>query len=180
MPLTIFLLGSDTLTLLWANTVDYNGKNVTCGIIDNMLNTESDESPLCMSNKDVFFDSCCFDKCSLCGEKQLAWDFIIDTKAEMTCSQIEARLTANEVYTTSNECKEVKEDFHDICCYITPSDPCRLCEEYVRWDDEVEFDGSKSSCKEASELLRRQEESSEICLAAKKVKSDEHKCLHEI
>lgn len=56
------------MTLLWGNTVDYDGKNLTCGVIDNMLNAESNDSPLCMSEKDLYFDSCCFDKCSLCGE----------------------------------------------------------------------------------------------------------------
>lgn len=158
------------MTLLWANNVDYNGKNVSCGIIDNMLHAEPNDSGLCISEKSVYFDLCCFDKCSLCGEKQLAWDFIVDTEAEMTCGQIEAQFTADEVYTTSKECKETKDDFHDICCYIMPTTPCKLCEEYVRWDDEVEFDGSKSSCKEVSELLRRQEEKSEICLATKEVR----------
>jgi hypothetical protein len=159
------IVGNDTLTLLWANTVDLNGKNLTCGVIDNMLNAEPNDSELCMSEKDLYFDSCCFDKCSLCGGKQLAWDFVVDTEAEMTCGQIEAQFTANEVFTTSKECKETKEDFHDICCFIQPANPCKLCDEYVRWDDEVEFDGSKSTCKEVSELLRRQEDSNEICNA---------------
>jgi hypothetical protein len=162
--------GNDTLTLLWANTVEHNGKNITCGIIDNMLNAEPNDSELCMSEKDSYFDSCCFDKCSLCGEKYLAWDFVVDTEAEQTCGQIEAEFTANEIYTTSSECKSMKEDFQDICCYIMPNTPCNLCDEYVRWDDEVDFDGSKSSCKEVSELLKRQEESSEICLATKEVR----------
>ena len=151
--------------------MDYNGKNVSCGVIDNILNTEPNESPQCVSVRDSYFDSCCFDKCSLCGEKQLAWDYIVDTEAETTCGQIEAQFTANEVYTTSRECRETKADFHDICCFIMPETPCKLCDEYIRWDEEVEFDGSKSSCKEVSELLRRQEESSEICLVSKEVRA---------
>ena len=150
--------------------MDYNGKNVSCGIIDNILNAEPNDSDICMSEKNIYFDLCCFDKCSLCGDKQLAWDFIVDTEAEMTCGQIEAQFTANEVYTTSKECLESKDDFHDICCYIMPDTPCKLCKEYVRWDDEVEFDGSKSSCKEVSEMLRRHEEENEICLLAKQVR----------
>lgn len=150
--------------------MDYNGKNVSCGVIDNILNTEPNESPLCVSERDSYFDSCCFDKCSLCGEKQLAWDYIVDTEAETTCGQIEAQFAANEIYTTSRECKETKADFHDICCFIMPETPCKLCDEYIRWDETVKFDGSKSSCKEVSELLRRQEESSEICSVSKEVR----------
>lgn len=161
--------GNDTLTLLWANTVEREEKNVTCGVIDNMLNAEPNDSVMCQTERDLYFDTCCFDKCSLCGEKQLAWDYIVDTEAERTCGQIEAEFTANEIYTTSNECKETKADFSDICCFIMPNTPCKLCEEYVRWDDVVDFDGSKSSCKEVSEMLRRQEEASDTCSTAKQV-----------
>ena len=158
-------------TLVWAEEVEYEGQKVSCGVVDNMLNSEENSSPVCASAKEKHADDCCFDKCSLCGEKQLAWDFIIDyyNDTSKTCGEVEALFAANQIKSNSKECSSIKADFEDLCCFIMPSTPCELCSEYIRWDDIVEFDDEQATCKEVIAMLKREEEMGEKCLSAKEV-----------
>ena len=157
--------GDTSLTLLWAEEVEYEGKSVSCGVVDNILNSEEDGSSTCTAAKDTHADSCCFDKCSLCGTKQLAWDFVVDyyDDTTKTCGDIEAIFAANEVKTNSKECSSVKIEYEDLCCFTPPVTPCELCSEYVRWDAVVEFGNDESTCKNAADMLKREEESSDTC-----------------
>ncbi|KAL9188929.1 hypothetical protein ACHAXT_011419 [Thalassiosira profunda] len=168
-----------TQTLLWANEVEHEGRNVTCGVIDNILNAEEQGSPTCNAAKDDYFSSCCFDKCSLCDNAQLAWDFVVDYKeSTKTCGDIEAIFAAEETQSNSKECVSIKADYQDLCCFTPPITPCEMCPEYVRWDEAVEFDGSETTCKQASAMLKRAEEFSDICIAAKEDMADT--CCYEL
>ncbi len=161
----------DAQTLLWAEEVSYEGRNVSCGVIDNILNTEEDGSPTCVSAKETYFDSCCFDKCTLCDEAQLAWDFTIEDSDNTmkTCGDIEATFAANEMRSTSEECHSIKAEYKDICCFVPPISPCDLCPESVRWDETIEFEGVKSTCKKAADTLRREENTTLTCSTARMV-----------
>ncbi len=158
-------------TLLWAEEVLYEGKNVSCGVIDNILNTEEDGSPTCISAKETLFDSCCFDKCSLCDDAQLAWDFTIEDvdNTTKTCGDIEAIFAANKMRSISEDCYSTKAEYQDICCFVPPISPCELCPELVRWDETVEFEGVKSTCKEAADTLKREENTTLTCSTAREV-----------
>lgn len=164
--------GDVTQTLLWSNEIMQDGQNISCGIINNILNTEEEGSAICADAKETHFDDCCFDKCSLCGSKQLAWDFVIEYYDDQikSCGDIEAIFAANKVEANSDDCSSTKADFEDLCCFTPPSSPCELCSEYVRWDEAVEFDNEKSTCKDAIALLKREEELSDQCLTAKEVR----------
>ncbi|KAL7531751.1 hypothetical protein ACHAXR_007497 [Thalassiosira sp. AJA248-18] len=123
--------GDTMQTLLWAQEVEHEGRNVSCGVIDNILNAEEEGSPTCTSAKDTHFDDCCFDKCSLCDNAQLAWDFVIDyyDDTTKTCGDIEAIFSANEIESNSKECTSNKADYQDLCCFTPPISPCELCSE---------------------------------------------------
>lgn len=163
----------NTTSLLWSEEVEHEGKNVTCGVLDNILNAEDDGSPTCTTTRDALFDSCCFDKCSLCGNAQLAWDFVIDDQqnsdSAKTCGDIEALFAADAVTSTSNECASSQEAYQDICCFTRPVSPCDLCPEFVRWDITVEYEGEKTTCKNAADMLKRKENSTETCSIAREV-----------
>jgi chitinase len=156
-------------TLLWATEVEYEGKIVTCGVTDNIVNTEDESSPTCTSARGKLSSSCCFDKCKLCDNEQLAWDYVIDyyNDTSKTCGDIEAIFAANEVMSDSEVCSSTKEDFQDLCCFTPPITPCELCPEYIRWDEVVELQGVKSTCKEATAILKRDEEFGDQCKIAK-------------
>jgi len=161
--------GDTSQTLLWAEEVEHEGRNVSCGVIDNILNAEEDDTPTCASSKETHFDSCCFDKCSLCDDKQLAWDFPVEyyNDTTKTCGDIEATFAANEIKAKSKGCSSVKEDYQALCCFTPPDFPCEICPEYIHWDEAIEFDGEESTCKEATTMLKREEEFSDICSTAK-------------
>ena len=167
-------------TLLWATEVEYAGKNISCGIVDNILNTEEETGPACTVTRDTLSDSCCFDKCKLCDNEQLAWDYVIDyyNDTTKTCGDIEAIFAANEINSNSDTCRSTKEDFQSLCCFTPPIAPCELCPEYVRWDEDVEFEGAKSTCKEATTMLKREEEFSDQCNIAKEQMEDT--CCYEL
>ena len=163
--------GDTMLTLLWNSQVEHNGRNVSCGIIDNILNAEEEGSSICTSAKDTHFDDCCFDKCNLCDNTQLAWDFVIDyyNDTTKTCGDISAIFAAEEIKSNTKECSSVKADYQELCCFTPPITPCDLCPEYIRWDEGVEFEGEESTCKEASAFLKREEEFSDKCSSAREV-----------
>lgn len=167
-------------TLLWATEVEYGGKNISCGVADNMLNTEEESSPACTTTRDKLSDSCCFDKCKLCDNEQLAWDYVIDyyNETSKTCGDIEAIFAANEIESNSNTCRSTKEDFQSLCCFTPPITPCELCPEYVRWEDNVEFEGVESTCKEATTMLKREEEFSDQCKIGKEQMQET--CCYEL
>ncbi|KAL7555041.1 hypothetical protein ACHAWF_018638, partial [Thalassiosira exigua] len=156
-------------TLLWAQEAEFEGRSVSCGIIDNMLNTDEEGSPDCLAAKDEHFSSCCFDKCSLCDGAQLAWDFVVDfdEETQKTCGDIEAIFAAEEVNSDSDACIAVKDDFQELCCFTPPVTPCQLCPEYVRWDETIDFEGEETTCKRATALLKREEDFSDACSSAK-------------
>ena len=171
-PCGLCKLGNTTQTLLWANEVELDGKNVSCGVIDNMVNSDEDSSLQCASAKEKYHDDCCFDKCSLCGPgKQLAWDYTIDyyEDTSKTCGEVEATFTADQVNANTKECSAVKSDFEDLCCFVMPTTPCEICSEFVRWEHTVDFDGEETTCKEIITLLKREEAIGEACLSAKEV-----------
>lgn len=157
-----------SLSLLWANEVEYDGKSVSCGVVDNILNAEEQGETTCDSARENHFEDCCFDKCSLCESgAQLAWDFVVDfEQSTKTCGDIEAIFAAEEVVSSSKECNSAKEDYENLCCFTPPDSPCNVCSEYVRWDETVLFEGEETTCKQATTLLKRLEAESEECSAA--------------
>jgi len=167
-------------TLLWAIEVEYEGKNVSCGVVDNILNTEDESSPVCAATRDELSENCCFDKCKLCDNEQLAWDYSIDyyNDTSKTCGDIEAVFAANEINSNSDTCSSTKEDFQSLCCFTPPITPCELCPEYVHWDEVVELKGVKSTCKEATTLIKREEEFGDQCIIAKQQMQET--CCYEL
>ncbi len=167
--------GNTTQNLLWSEEVEHEGKNVTCGVLDNILNAEEDDSSTCSSIRDEHFESCCFAKCSLCEvSQQLAWDFVLDGEnSEMTktCGDIEAVFAADAVTISSNECDSSKTKYNDICCFTPPVTACELCPEFVNWESVVDFEGEETTCKNAADMLKREEESSDTCSVAKEVRA---------
>jgi hypothetical protein len=150
--------------------VEYEGRTVSCGVIDNILNADEEDSQTCEAAKAEYSPDCCFNKCSLCDNAQLAWDFVIDDNdTTKTCGDLEAIFAAKEVESNSKECSSVKADYQDLCCFTPPVTPCDLCPEYVRWDETVDFDGEETTCKKSSAMLKRVEEFSDTCSSAKEV-----------
>lgn len=162
--------GNTTQNLLWSEEVEYEGKNVTCGVLDNMLNAVEDSSATCSATREAHFESCCFAKCSLCEvSQQLAWDFVVDnedTESAKTCGDIDAVFAADVVLSSSSECASSKARYQDICCFTPPVTPCQLCPEFVNWDDAVDYDGEETTCKSVADMLKREDESSDTCSTA--------------
>ena len=58
-------------TLMPNEQVEYDGSNFTCAEVNNFISPFESTSSQCTVVKDLSFDSCCFDRCSLCREDVL-------------------------------------------------------------------------------------------------------------
>jgi hypothetical protein len=86
-------------------------------------------SSQCTEVKDMAFDTCCFNRCSLCGEgSRLDPDVLVEIDDEEgsegeegskqgKCSDIESNLFQVKTTDGSEECNEARSLHYDSCCF---------------------------------------------------------------
>lgn len=155
--------------------VDFQGDSSSCTDISNSLFRKAeDSSPVCDDARNILFDTCCFEKCNLCG------DGLLDAAVEITygdtattCLELGLKFAANVIPEGSEECSKAKEVLFEPCCYNVPSDPCIFCRSEngqgdVRDNVAVTFYGASTTCTDLNSfLVSREEQVGFMCQAAK-------------
>ena len=99
--------------------VDYDDSTFTCAEVNNFLSPFESSSPQCSDVKDLAFGTCCFDRCSLCGEgARLDADVLVDFDGEDgTCADIESGLFQELVIDGTENCTSARTLHYDACCF---------------------------------------------------------------
>jgi hypothetical protein len=116
-------------TLMPNEEMEYDGSNFTCAEVNNFLSPFESTSSQCTEVKDMAFDTCCFNRCSLCGEgSRLDPDVLVEIDDEEgsegeegskqgKCSDIESNLFQVKTTDGSEECNEARSLHYDSCCF---------------------------------------------------------------
>lgn len=164
--------GSDTdsglCTLCTENQLDttksitINGKDVTCGSVENMFTYENilTGSDNCNAVQNMYQDICCYDVCQLCelpsGEFLDVQDVLLEKGGyKATCSEVNNILSANPK--NDKMCSDAKEQLAGDCCYKQ----CTLCDdeegETTSWYATISFEGIQSTCLGLDFMLRTEQ-----------------------
>ena len=128
-PCDVCTSGGRTLTLMPEEEVEFDGTTYTCAEVNNFVSVFDETSTQCDVAVSSRADSCCFDRCSLCGSgARLDFDVFIDMDGEeqTTCADIEAGLLQEKVTTDNENCTTTR-TLYDDHCFEIPQDPCELC-----------------------------------------------------
>lgn len=167
-PCDVCSKGGKKLTLMPAEEVEYDGSTYTCAEVNNFVSPFESSSSQCSDAQDVGFDTCCFDRCSLCGSgARLDFDVFVDIDGEQgTCADIEAGLFQDKVTAEDENCTISRSLHYDTCCFEIPADSCQLCatDEYMHSSKLVEFNNDEVSCRSVDNyLMERADETSKLC-----------------
>ena len=128
------------LTLMPNEEVEYEGSTFTCAEVNNFLSPFESSSKQCAEVKGLGKDTCCFDRCSLCGEgARLDPEVLVELPPEEeeggearklfpvrprkrkletgTCADIESSLFQDKVVNGDEKCTEKKSLYYDSCCF---------------------------------------------------------------
>jgi hypothetical protein len=158
-------------------TTAYDGESeVSCTQLSNKISRKIESSSTqCTEAKNDHFDTCCFQKCSICGDLQMDWEAtIFYNGSEVSCHQLEGKVFYEKgIGMTSDTCVTSQELYKSACCIDPPQNPCNLCrsgDNEFRLKSEVNVvsaTGETESCLEVFQtLLSRREQSSQQCLSA--------------
>jgi hypothetical protein len=157
----------------------YNGESdVSCTQVSNQIRSKIESSSAqCAEVKRDHFDTCCFNKCSICGDLQVDWDATVfyDGK-EVSCHELDGKIIFEEgIAMGSDTCLTSQELYSTTCCINPPENPCNLCRsgdnDFLLKSDVnvVSATGETESCLEVFQsLLSRSEHSSVQCLNSQK------------
>ena len=67
-PCDLCMKGDKKFTLMPAEEVDYDGSTFTCAEVNNFLSLFESTNTGFSEAQDAAFDTCCFDRCALCGK----------------------------------------------------------------------------------------------------------------
>ena len=153
-------------------TISYNGADVNCYGIHNHLATRIEmEDDTCLTTQNDLFESCCYDKCSLCENYQLDPNVnVMHEGISMGCSEFETSYFGlNEITRGSDKCTMIQQQHFDDCCYDIPCDLCKSRD--LRYELMAErpakYEGINRTCGDASILLESHLSQSDMCLATK-------------
>jgi hypothetical protein len=153
-------------------TVSYNGADTNCYGIHNHLATRIEmEDDMCLTTQNALFDSCCYDKCSLCENYQLDPNAnVMHDGTSMGCSEFETNFFGlNEITRGSDECAMIQQQHFDDCCYDIP---CQLCKSgdlryELMTEEPVMYGNTNRTCGDVSVLLESHLSQSDMCLDTK-------------
>ncbi len=171
-PCNICNTDGDPLTLMPAEEVEFNGSTFTCAEVSNFVSPFETSSNQCVEAQGLAAESCCFDRCSLCGNgARLDRDVIVNVDGdESTCADIEAGLFNEKIDDGSENCTSVRSLHYDSCCFEIPDTPCQLCptDEYMHFSTTVEFNDEDVTCRSVNNfLMERFDISSDTCSDAR-------------
>ena len=171
-PCDLCTKGDKKFTLMPGEEVDFDGSTFTCAEVNNFLSPFESNSKQCSEARDSGFESCCFDRCSLCGNgARLDAEILIDIDGETgTCADIEAGLFQEKVETGAENCTLARTLHYDACCFEIPAAPCQLCaqDQYMHFSTEIEFNDDTVTCRSVNNfLMERADTSSNECYDAR-------------
>jgi hypothetical protein len=145
-----------------SESIDINGKTVTCRDVENMFHYENVllGSDTCNTIQKMYQDACCYDKCSLCetssGEFLDLQDSLIKQGGySATCQEVNEILSATPK--EDKLCYDAKKQLAGDCCY----DQCTLCDadagETTSWYATISFQGIQSTCLGLDFMLRTEQ-----------------------
>ena len=111
-------------TLMPGEEVEYNGSTFTCAEVNNFLSPFESTTKQCTEVQELSFDTCCFDRCSLCGQgARLDAEVLVEIEGEDgeteqgSCADIESGLFQGRTADNSKECTETRTLHYDACCF---------------------------------------------------------------
>jgi len=170
-PCSICMLNSVHHELKSEAEVEYKGKSISCLDVNSILsNSEIESSEVCSSTQSFLFDDCCYEKCTLCGNKSLRWDKIVKYNNEIiSCNELSSIFTMGIVRERSEQCDAMQSAYSNYCCFEPPKKKCGLCNLgsmslEVNTHSFVKTKSSSLHCVNLSNALaEREEEGSKIC-----------------
>ena len=115
-------------------SVNFLGTGTTCETLVNYLGSREEHSgETCQEISKDYYEECCYERCSLCGEGKADWStFVMYEGKAIACGDFEWILKGKGVTADSDTCIAVKDEYFDTCCYERPETSCNLC--YVNGD----------------------------------------------
>mmetsp|Transcript_15620 Transcript_15620/g.26654 ORF Transcript_15620/g.26654 Transcript_15620/m.26654 type:complete len:707 (+) Transcript_15620:806-2926(+) len=151
--------------------VEYKGATISCLDLNSILaKNELEQSEMCVATQMMLFDGCCYEKCSLCGEKSLRWDATVKYNNQiLSCDELLPMFTLGTVREGSDQCDAMQMAYSSVCCYEPPKKKCALCENgsmplEVNKHAFVKTQFSSSHCVNfVNDLAMTEEDDSEVC-----------------
>lgn len=157
--------------------VEYKGTLLSClDINSNLAKTESERSDICLATQSVLFDGCCYEKCSLCGDKSLRWDEKVNFNNQiLSCDELHPMLTLATVREGSDPCDAMQAAYSKTCCFTPPKEKCALCSGgEVKKHTFIKTRSASLHCVNlVHDLAEREEDDSESCEDSKAAYSSE-------
>jgi chitinase len=155
--------------------VDYKGTSVSCLELNSVLAKNAIQgSEMCSDTQSVLFDDCCYEKCTLCGDKSLKYDATVMYNNQiLSCSELGPMLTLGAVRKGSDQCDAVQSTYSNTCCFSPPKKRCSLCEHgsvslEVNTHSFIKTRSSSMHCINlAKGLAEREEDGSLVCEESK-------------
>lgn len=157
--------------------IEYKGSSISCLDLNSILaRHEFEASDTCSGTQSELFESCCYEKCSLCGDKSLRWDSTVKFNDQIiSCHELGSMFTLGTVREGSDQCDAIQSEYSGACCYSPPTQRCNLCDFgseslEVNAQSFVKIDSSSIHCMNLVEnLAEREEEGSQVCEDSKLV-----------
>ncbi len=157
--------------------IEYRGSSISCLDLNSILaRNELESSETCSETQSDLFESCCYEKCSLCGDKSLRWDSTVKFNDQIiSCHELGSMFTLGTVREGSDQCDAIQSAYSSACCYSPPKQRCNLCDFgsvsfEVNAQSFVKSSSSSIHCMNLVEnLAEREEEGSQVCEDSKVV-----------
>jgi chitinase len=157
--------------------VEYKGASLSCVDVNSILvKNEKKGSDMCDATQDTLFDGCCYEKCSLCGEKDLKFDATVKYNNQiLSCDEFSQLFSMGVTYKGSEQCDAMQAAYSQSCCYSAPVEPCNLCRDGSNLYElnthafaKTRSGSHSSHCKALStQLFQQEDEGSQKCLRSK-------------
>jgi chitinase len=155
--------------------VEYKGTSVSCLDLNSILaKNEVQDSEMCSDTQAVLFDDCCYEKCTLCGDKSLRYDATVKyNKQILSCSELGPLLTLGMVRDGSDQCNAIQSAYSNTCCFSPPKKRCSLCEHgsislEINSHSFIKTRSSSIHCMNLADgLAEREEDGSPVCEESK-------------
>jgi chitinase len=160
--------------------VEYKGTSISCLDLNSILaKNELESSEICTATQSMLFEGCCYEKCSLCGERSLNWDATVKYNSQiLACDELSSMFTLGSIREGSDQCDAMQSAYASTCCFKPPEQKCNLCGQgstvmEVNTGTFVKTRSSSMLCTNlASGLADREEEGSEVCEESKSAYSE--------
>jgi chitinase len=151
--------------------VEYKGASLSCVDVNSILSkSENEGSEMCEATQSSLFDGCCYEKCTLCGDRALKYDATVKyNKQILSCDEFSAMFSMSVTREGSEQCDAIQSAYSSTCCFKPPTTPCNLCKQgsmayNVVPNAFVKNSFSSSHCVNIfNALAEREEEGSQTC-----------------